>query len=237
MYRSIFTIMILLSIADFFHHLFQHPSELFDPEKLIKYGGPAILFLIIFAQTGLFFCFMLPGDVLIFTAGVFFASGHFHHNILIIFLVLATASLLGNITGYWVGRETGVLLMKKKDSWFFSQEYLSSAKEFYDRYKGWAITGGMFIPVIRSFAPVIAGIIRLDFRKYLGYIAAGSIAWTGSLVSLGYFLGNIHWVRKNIHFITLFLMVAIAVLFTLRMIKEVKKAKAKAQRKKSADTF
>jgi len=228
--------MILLNIADFFHRLFQHPSEIFDPEKLIRYGGLAVVFLIIYAQTGFFFCFFLTGDVLIFAAGVFFASKNFHNDITVILLVLTLASILGNITGYWIGRETGALLMKRKDSWYFKQDYLKHARIFYDRYKGWAIAGGMFVPIIRSFAPVIAGMIKLDFKKFLGFVSAGSIGWIGSLVTLGYLLGNIHWVRKNIHFISLALLGTLAVVFSYQLFREVKKAKSKKRKEKSPDT-
>ncbi|HYV95588.1 MAG TPA: VTT domain-containing protein [Chitinophagales bacterium] len=217
--------LLLLNIADFFNHLFHHPSKFFEPEELVRYGGLAVLFLIVYAQTGLFFCFFFPGDALIFSSGVLFASGTFHHQLYVILFFLISAAVLGNITGYWFGRKTGPLLLRRKDSFFFKHEYLETAKEFYDRYDGWAITAGMFLPIIRTFAPIIAGVLQLRFAKFFLYVLLGSSAWIGSLVSLGYFLGNFTWVRKNLHFIVIAMVVVITVPVLYRLIKTVRSAR------------
>ena len=214
--------MLLLSVPEFFHHLFHDPSKFMEPEQIIRYGGLALLFLIVYAQTGLFFCFFLPGDALIFSAGVLFASGNFHHHLYVILVTLIIAALLGNITGYWFGRKTGVALLKKKDSFFFKQQYRDTARRFFGRYKGLAVTGGMFQPIIRTFAPIIAGMIHLEFKQFLFYALLGSIAWIGSLVSLGYFLGTFHWVRANLHFIALTMIIVITTPVLLRLFREVR---------------
>jgi membrane-associated protein len=212
--------MLHLNIADFFHHLFRHPSDFFEPDELLRYGGLAVLFLIVYAQTGLFFCFFFPGDALIFSSGVLFASGTFHHPLYVILLSLISASVLGNITGYWFGRKTGPLLLRRKDSFFFKHDYLEAAEKFYDRYDGLAITAGMFLPIIRTFAPIIAGVLKFRFSKFFLYVLLGSLAWIGSLVSLGYFLGNIKWIKNNLHYIAVALVVVITAPVLIRIIKE-----------------
>ena len=217
--------MLLLSIPEFFHHLLHDPSKFLEPEQIIRYGGLAVLFLIVYGQTGLFFCFFFPGDALIFSSGVLFASGNFHHPLHVILLTLIIAAFLGNITGYWFGRKTGPALLKRKDSFFFKQQYRDTARQFFDRYKGLAVTAGMFLPIIRTFAPIVAGMIQLDFKKFLFYALLGSVAWIGSLVSLGYFLGSFKWVRSNLHYIVLTMVIVITTPVLLRIFREVRKAR------------
>ena len=218
--------MLLLSIPEFFHHLFHDPSSFMEPEQIIRYGGLAVLFLIVYGQTGLFFCFFFPGDALIFSSGVLFASGSFHHRLYVILLTLIIASFSGNITGYWFGRNMGPALLKKKDSFFFRQQYSDAARHFFDRYKGLAVTGGMFLPIIRTFAPIVAGMIKLEFKKFLFYALLGSVAWIGSLVSLGYFLGSFRWVRANLHYIVITTVIVITTPVLVRLFREVRKVRS-----------
>ena len=219
--------MLILSIPEFFRHVFHDPSKFIEPEQIIRYGGLAVLFIIVYAQTGLFFCFFFPGDALIFSAGVLFASGNFHHRLYVILLTLIIAAFLGNITGYWFGLKTGPALLKRKDSFFFKQRYRDTAKQFFDRYKGLAITAGMFLPIIRTFAPIIAGMIQLDVKKFLFYALLGSVAWIGSLVSLGYFLGSFRWVRANLHFIALTMIILITAPVLFRIFREVRTVRSR----------
>jgi membrane-associated protein len=219
--------MLLLNIFDFFNQFIHDPYKFVDPAELIRYGGLLVLCLVVFAQTGLFFCFFLPGDALIFSAGVLFASGTFHHSLYIILISVITSAILGNVTGYWFGRKTGPLLLKRKDSFFFRQQYMSAAKRFYERHDGYAITAGMFFPIIRTFAPIIAGLVKFNFQKFFVYVLIGSAAWIGSLISLGYFLGNFSWVRRNLHFIAFIIIVVITTPVIIRLAREVRKVRKK----------
>ena len=132
--------------------------SIFDIEQLIRYGGMLTVFLVVFGTTGLFFCFFLPSGAVLFTAGVFVASGDLRYNIFFVIGLLILASILGNITGYWFGRKTGPLLYRRKDSRFFKQRHLKTAESFYQKHGWLALTLGLYLPIIRTFAPFVAGI-------------------------------------------------------------------------------
>jgi membrane-associated protein len=161
-----------------------------DPEKLLREGGPYVLLFVIFAETGLFFGFFLPGDYLLFLAGMFVATGKLDINIYLLVLGLIVAAILGNFTGYWFGRKTGPVLYHRKDSFLFKKRYLLAAEDYYKKQGAFALIMGRFIPIVRTFAPIIAGIVLLDFRKFALYNIAGAVLWISSLTLLGYFLGR-----------------------------------------------
>jgi membrane-associated protein len=183
-----------------------------DPASIITYGGLALLVLVIFAETGLFFGFFLPGDSLLFTAGLLCGTGKFETNILTLVTSLILAAFLGNITGYFFGRKVGRALFEKKDSLFFKKEYIYVAENFYLRYGGMALILGRFLPVIRTFAPILAGVIKLNYTLFMTYNIAGSVLWVGSLVISGYYLGNtIPAVQEYLGYIVIGLIIITAI--------------------------
>lgn len=164
--------------------------HLLDAEKLIKAGGFYLILFIVFAETGLFFGFFLPGDYLLFLAGLFCASGGIDVDIVTLCLGLFAAGVLGNFTGYWFGNKAGPMLFKRRDSWLFKRKYVVMAEEFYHKYGAMALIIGRFVPIIRTFAPIFAGVVRLDFRKFVVYNLVGALIWVGTLTLSGYFLGR-----------------------------------------------
>ena len=164
-------------------------QQLMDPEYLLSHGGFYIVVLIVFAETGLFFGFFLPGDYLLFLAGLFCALGKIDVDITTMFFGILGAGILGNFTGYWFGYRTGPVLFKRKDSFLFKRKYVIMAEEFYQKYGGTALIIGRFVPIIRTFAPIFAGVVKLDFKKFVLYNVLGAFLWVSLLTLTGYFLG------------------------------------------------
>lgn len=165
-------------------------QQLIDPEKLLREGGFYVVLFVVFAETGLFFGFFLPGDYLLFLAGMFVATGKLDVDISILIIGLCIAAILGNFTGYWFGRKTGPVLYKRKDSFFFKKKYLLAAEQYYQKQGAFALIMGRFVPIVRTFAPIFAGVVKLDFKKFAFFNIAGAIIWIASLTLLGYFLGK-----------------------------------------------
>lgn len=160
-----------------------------DLEQLIRTVGYIGLFGIIFAESGLFFGFFFPGDSLLLTAGLL-ASRH-ELDIRILFPLLFVAAVTGDTVGYWFGAKTGPLLFRRPRSLFFRPEYLHKAQVFYERHGGKTITLARFLPVIRTFAPIVAGAARMRYRRFLLYNVVGGLAWAVGVTYLGYFLGRV----------------------------------------------
>jgi membrane-associated protein len=173
-------------MQDFWNSL-QH---FIDPEKLLKEGGFYVVMFVIFAETGLFFGFFLPGDYLLFLAGMFVATGKLDVNIYVLILGLFVCAVSGNFVGYWFGRKTGPVLYDRKDSFFFKKRYLKAAEAYYNKQGAFALIMGRFVPIVRTFAPIFAGVVKLDFKRFALYNLAGGIIWIASLTLLGYFLGK-----------------------------------------------
>lgn len=165
-------------------------SQLLDAEALLMSGGFYLVIFVVFAETGLFFGFFLPGDYLLFLAGLFCASGMLNVNIVTLCLGLFGAGVLGNFTGYWFGWRTGPMLFKRKDTWLFKRRYVVMAEEFYHKYGGAALIIGRFVPIIRTFAPILAGIVQLNFRRFVWFNVSGCAIWVLTLTLSGYFLGR-----------------------------------------------
>lgn len=161
-----------------------------DPEKLLKEGGFYVVVFVIFAETGLFFGFFLPGDYLLFLAGMFVATGRLDVNIFVLILGLFIAAVAGNFTGYWFGRKTGPMLYNRKETFFFKKRYLIAAEKYYRKQGAFALIMGRFVPIVRTFAPIFAGVVKLDIKKFALYNILGAILWIASLTLLGYFLGR-----------------------------------------------
>lgn len=172
------------------HQFWDYLQSLVDPVQVLREGGFYLLLFVIFAETGLFFGFFLPGDYLLFLAGMFVATDRLDVSIYLLVLGLIAAAVLGNYVGYWFGRKTGPLLYQRKDSFFFKQRYLRAAEDYYNKQGAFALIMGRFIPIVRTFAPIFAGVVRLDYKKFSFYNISGAILWITSLTLLGYFLGR-----------------------------------------------
>lgn len=165
-------------------------QQLIDPEKLLREGGFYVLLFVVFAETGLFFGFFLPGDYLLFLAGMFVATNRLDVSVYVLILGLIAAAVLGNFVGYWFGRRTGPLLYHRKDTFLFKKRHLKMAEDYYRKQGAFALIMGRFIPIVRTFAPIVAGFIGLDYRRFALYNIIGAILWITSLTLLGFFLGR-----------------------------------------------
>ncbi|WP_262249822.1 DedA family protein [Parapedobacter soli] len=187
-------------------------SQLLDAEALLRSGGFYLVVFVVFAETGLFFGFFLPGDYLLFLAGLFCASGMLDVDIVTLCLGLFAAGVLGNFTGYWFGWRTGPVLFKRKETWLFKRRYVVMAEEFYHKYGGAALIIGRFVPIIRTFAPILAGIVQLNFRRFVLYNVSGCTVWVVTLTLSGFFLGREF--PQIIHYIEYIIVGFITISFT-----------------------
>ena len=159
-----------------------------DLEQLIEHIGYIGLFAIVFAESGLFFGFFLPGDSLLLTAGLLASRDML--NIYILIPILFTGAILGDSVGYWFGAKTGPLIFKREESLFFKPKNLLAAKAFYDKHGGKTITLARFMPFIRTFAPIVAGAVDMHYRRFLFFNVLGGVAWAIGVTLLGYYLGS-----------------------------------------------
>lgn len=182
---------------------------LLDPDWIMKNGGLYLVLLILFVETGIFFGFFLPGDPLLFVSGmVIAASEEAAHPFEVSWLNLSfwmflfmMATVLGYFVGYWFGNKFGYALHQRKDSWLFKKKHIQAANEFYDKKGGLAIIISRFLPVVRTFAPIIGGMAAMDFKKFSFYNLIGAFVWVVSITSLGFILGDNGWVKNNLEFI------------------------------------
>jgi membrane-associated protein len=181
---------------------------------------------VVFAETGLFFGFFLPGDYLLFLAGMFVATNKLDVGIITMIISLIIAATLGNFVGYWFGYRTGPMLYKRKDSFFFKQKYLVAAEEYYKKQGAFTLIIGRFVPIVRTFAPIFAGVVKLDFKKFAIYNISGAVLWIASLTLLGYFLGMKFekQVNQNLSYIIIgFIVITTIPLITTFLKKNLKK--------------
>lgn len=173
---------------------------IFDPEKLVTSGGLFLIALIIFAECGLLFGVVFPGDTLLIAVGILAAQGDF--SVWTAILIIFIGAVLGGIAGYYIGAKAGPKLFTKKDGMLFRKEYIVRAEDFYERHGGKTIAMARFVPVVRTFAPVVAGIGKMNAAKFMFYNIIGSILWTMSITLLAYYLGSkIPFVVNNIEYI------------------------------------
>lgn len=163
-------------------------DKLRDIQALVAWAGYVGLFLIVFAETGLLIGFFLPGDSLLFTAGLFAAKGMF--NIYELCVLLCIAAVVGDAVGYYIGKKGGHALYSKEDSRFFKKKHLLATKEFYEKYGGITIVMARWMPFARTFAPVVAGIAEMSYPKFATYNIVGGITWVLSMTLAGYYLGT-----------------------------------------------
>jgi membrane-associated protein len=160
-----------------------------DPRFLIETFGYVGLFLIVFAESGLFFGFFLPGDSLLLTAGLFAYKGLL--SIWVLLPMLFVAAVLGDNVGYWFGRKAGPPLFQREESLFFRPKNLLAAKKFYDQHGGKTIVLARFMPFIRTFAPIVAGAVEMDYKRFMMFNLVGGLVWAIGVTLAGYFLGSI----------------------------------------------
>jgi len=188
-----------------------------------------ILFAVIFAETGLVVLPFLPGDSLLFIAGTVVASASLNVHVLV--AVLSAAAILGDSVNYAIGRYIGPKAFSRPDSRWFRQEHLRQTQAFYDKYGGVTIIIGRFVPIIRTFAPFLAGVAQMSYPRFLAYNIVGGILWIASLVYAGYLFGNIPWVKDNLTFIVIGIVVVSLIPVVTTFVKERREAKAVAGRK------
>ena len=176
-----------------------HFKDLINPEFYIEHGGIWILLFIVFAETGLLAGFFLPGDSLLFVAGVYsdklgseiVPGGNEFTHLLILMVFISAAGILGNFAGFWFGKKSGPFLYQRKDSFFFKRKYLNQAHEFYDKHGGAAIIFARFLPIIRTFAPIIAGAVNMEKGKFTYFNIIGCVSWVSVMLLAGHFLQKV----------------------------------------------
>jgi membrane-associated protein len=178
-------------------------SDLLNPQFYIEHGGLWMILFIVFAETGLFAGFFLPGDALLFVTGIFsstdrhgagivssalFETHNIWADLAILWILITAAGILGNFVGYWFGKKSGPFLYERKDTFFFKKKYLLQAHDFYEKNGGGAIVIARFVPFVRTFAPIVAGIVNMDRKKFAFYNVLGCTLWVGSMLAAGHFL-------------------------------------------------
>jgi len=182
-------------------------KDLLNPQFYIEHGGLWMIIFIVFAETGLFAGFFLPGDALLFVTGIYsdqivtaalFPSHNEWLDLSILWLLITIAGVIGNFVGYWFGRKSGPFLYERKDSFFFKKKHLMQAHDFYERNGGGAIIIARFVPFVRTFAPIVAGIVKMDRKKFAYYNFLGCVLWVGSMLLGGHFLQR--FIMKEFNF-------------------------------------
>ncbi len=209
---------LIKNLVDFVLHLDAHLSELIQSYGAWTYG---ILFAIVFCETGFVVTPFLPGDSLIFAAGTFAARGDL--NIGLLFGLLAAAAVLGDTVNYWIGKIVGPKVFSKEKSRIFKKSYLDRTHSFYEKYGAETIIIARFVPIVRTFAPFVAGIGRMSYLKFLSYNVIGGIGWVALFSFGGYFFGNIPFVRKNFSLVIIAIILISLVPAVLEFLKHRKK--------------
>jgi membrane-associated protein len=203
-------------------------KQLVNPESIIRYGGIYLLLFVVFAETGLFVGFFLPGDSLLFTAGLLCSTGFLHVHIVLLVVLIMVAAVTGNMVGYIFGKKVGPMLFKRKSGWFFRQDHLIMANEFYKKHGKKTIILSRFFPIVRTFAPIIAGIVKLEYHKFVSYSVIGAFFWVNILVLAGYYMGEYFPKTKDyLGYIIIFLIVITTIPFVINSIKKKLRKKAK----------
>ena len=181
-------------------------KDLLTPMFYIIFGGIWFVIFVIFAETGLFAGFFLPGDSLLFVAGIYsfdlvnsglgFNGGPFL-NLVVLGVIISIAGIIGNFVGYWFGRKSGPFLFERKDTFFFRKKYLFQAKDFYEKHGGGAIVMARFLPIVRTFAPIVAGIVGMEKKKFTYYNIVGCVAWVFVMLFAGHYLQELFLKQFN----------------------------------------
>ncbi|MBP2322036.1 membrane-associated protein [Kibdelosporangium banguiense] len=202
-----------------------------DAEYLLSGLGGFMLVglcLIVFAECGLLVGFFLPGDSLLFMAGLFISKGLITEPLWLVATILTVCAFLGNVTGYWIGRWVGPKLFNKPDSKLFKKEYVDKTHAFFDKYGPRAIVLARFVPIVRTFITAIAGVGKMEPKKFFTYSAIGGVFWAAGITVLGYFLGQIAFVRDNIEMMIILIVLLSIVPIIIEVIKARKEKKHEA---------
>jgi membrane-associated protein len=168
-----------------------------SPDHLLSSFGLTGLAIILFAECGLLIGFFLPGDTILFAAGIEIAIGTIKTSLAASLVVAPLAAILGNLVGYWIGYRGGPVVFQRPDSRFFRPEYVTRSQAFFERFGSWTIIVGRFVPIVRTVATVMAGVARMNFVKYAIYSVIGGILWSDGVLLLGHQLGKIKFVQRN----------------------------------------
>jgi membrane-associated protein len=205
-------------------------ASILSPETIVEKGGLLLVAAIIFAESGLLIGFFLPGDSLLFITGFLTNTStnlpvHVKYPLPVVVLALVVAAILGDQVGYLFGRRVGPSLFRRPDSKLFKQENVEKAQAFFDRHGPKTIVLARFVPIVRTFAPIVAGVGRMRYRQFVAYNLIGGTAWAAGVTTLGYFLGKISFIRHNIE------LAALAIVFVslVPVLLEVKKHRAAAR--------
>jgi membrane-associated protein len=186
------------SIIDFFQYLL-------NSEELIRTGGLVLITLIIFAENGLFFAFFLPGDYLVFLAGVFCALKILDVPIFLLLVCLFLAAIVGSLTGYLTGRFFGDRIQNRPDSLFFKKQHIDTTRKYFDKYGSRTLVISRFLPVVRTFSPILAGLVRMNFGGFMVFNVLGAALWIFGLTGGGYYFGEkFPWIIDYVHYIIFF---------------------------------
>lgn len=215
---------LLLFIADLFLHLDEHLGNIISAVGPLTY---VILFGIVFAETGLVIAPFLPGDSLLFVAGTLSGAGHL--NIVITYLSLLVAAILGDTVNYWIGHKIGPKVFSKENSRIFKKEYLEKTREFYDKHGGKTIILARFLPIIRTFAPFVAGVGKMHYNTFLFYNVIGGFLWVTSFTFAGYFFGGLPFIQHNFHYAVVVIILVSILPMVIEYIKYKKETLTKKQ--------
>lgn len=205
-------------------------QNLLDPNWIMQNGGLYLVLLILFIETGVFLGFFLPGDPLLFISGMVIASADevypFSSEILNLsfwMFLFMCSTILGNFLGYWFGHKFEHVFNRKEDTWFLKRKHMNAAHEFYENKGGFAIAIARFLPIVRTFAPIVAGTVKMDYRKFSFYNGLGAFIWVVSITSLGFVLGEKPWVKNNLEYIILGIILIVTLPVVIKLFFKKKK--------------
>ena len=198
-------------------NILEYLQHFLDPDWIMQNGGLYLVLLILFFETGVIFGFFLPGDPLLFISGMLIASTNEAHypfssqffNLPFWMLLFIGSTILGNFFGSWFGYKFKHVVHRTNDTWFLKKRHIQAAHDFYEKRGGFAIAIARFLPIVRTFAPIIAGSVEMNFKKFTYYNIVGAIVWVVSITSLGYILGDNAWVKNNLEFIMIGLVILV----------------------------
>lgn len=200
--------------------MLEHFSDLFNPKTIIHLGGMGLLMAVVFAETGLMVGIIFPGDSLLFTAGLLTSVGVLQLPFYAVAGLIALAAFLGDQSGYWIGWRAGKALFQRPKSLFFRPEYVQLTRAYYKKYGAGILILGKFVPIVRTFAPLLAGVIEMPYRYFIFISFLGAVAWPSVLVTAGYFLGSIPWVQAYYEWIIIGMVVVTTGPILWRIVRE-----------------
>ncbi len=198
--------------------LYDLARGVYSLDSLIQWGGYTVLFAIVFAETGLLIGFFLPGDSLLVTAGLVASAGAL--NIWWLNVLLIVAAVIGDSTGYAIGRRLGPRLFTRQKSLLFNPAHVERTRRFYERYGAKTIVIARFVPIVRTFAPVLAGVGEMEYRRFVFYNVAGGVGWVVSMTSAGYLMGQFPVIGSNIHIVVLIVIVLSLIPIAVELLRE-----------------